>query len=162
MAESLANTSRIEEVADDAKSDASSELRLSYLDDVPLKTRFPNLKQPTPAPARPANENTPLTITLPASSHRPLRSITDILRELKTQPNETAAAPSTRFAGGEVAYTSSAIQAEADAFASALADSNLPSHPSPTPRPSALSNVDSLHDVAPAAPSSQPPPAQHD
>ena len=153
MAESLANTTRIEAVADDAKSDTSSELHLSYLDDVPLKTRFPNLKQPTPAPARPSKiENKPLTITLPASSHKPLRSVTDILRELKAQPNEAPATPPTRFAGGEVAYTSSAIQAEVKAFASALADSNLPSQPSPTPLP----------DAAPMAPSSQPPPAQHD
>ena len=36
--------------------------------------------------------------------------------------------PPARFGGGEVAYTSSAIQAEANAFASALADSNLLSH----------------------------------
>ena len=153
MVESLANTTRIEEAASDAKSDTSSELHLSYLDDVPLKTRFPNLKQPAPALARPPKaENKPLTITLPASSHRPLRSVTDILRELKAQPSETSATPLTRFAGGEVAYTSSAIQAEAKAFASALADSNLPSQPSPTPLP----------DAAPTAPSSQPPPAQHD
>ncbi|KAF8691042.1 hypothetical protein AX14_002829 [Amanita brunnescens Koide BX004] len=163
MAEPLASTSHIVEVANDAKSDTSSELHLSYLDDVPLKTRFPNLKQPTPAPARPSKiENKPLTITLPASSHKPLRSVTDILRELKTQPSEAFAAPPTRFAGGEVVYTPSAIQAETNAFASALADSNLPSQPSPTPRLSVLSNTDPLHDAAPTAPSLQSPPTKHD
>ena len=163
MVESLASTSRIEEVADDKKSDTSSDLRLSYLDDVPLKTRFPGLKQPPLAPARPSKiENKPLTITLPASSHKPLRSVTDILRELKTQSSETLTPLPARFAGGEVAYTPSAIQAEANAFASALADSNLPSQPSPTPRPSVLINTDPLPDAAPVAPSPQPPPAQHD
>ena len=58
MAKSLTKTTRIEEVvqdttkiaketADDADkaSDTSSDLRLSYLDDVPLKTRFPDLKR---------------------------------------------------------------------------------------------------------------------
>ena len=31
----------------DGDSDASSELRLSYVDDIPLKQRFPSLKPPT-------------------------------------------------------------------------------------------------------------------
>ncbi|KAF8683016.1 hypothetical protein AX14_004388 [Amanita brunnescens Koide BX004] len=155
MAQPLASTTHIETVADDAKSDTSSELHLSYLDDVPLKTRFPNLKQPTPAPALPSKTVIkPLTITLPASSHKPLRSVSDILKELEPQPGEAPAAPSTRFAGGDVAYTPSAIQAEAKAFASALADSNLPSQPSPTATP--------MPNAAPMAPSLQPPPAQHD
>ncbi|KAF8697070.1 hypothetical protein AX14_001476 [Amanita brunnescens Koide BX004] len=165
MVESLASTSRIETVADDTKSDTSSELRLSYLDDVPLKTRFPNLKQPASAPARPPKtDSKPLTITLPASSHRPLRSVTDILRELKTQPGATPATPLARFSGGDVMYTPSAIQAEVDAFASALADSNLPSQPSPTPRPSTptVTGTALLPDAVPTAPTSQSLPAQHD
>ncbi|KAF8649640.1 hypothetical protein AX14_008661 [Amanita brunnescens Koide BX004] len=165
MAKNLAKTTRIEEVvqdttniakntADDADkaSDTSSDLRLSYLDDVPLKTRFPDLKPPTSTSTiRPSIK--PLTITLPASStHKPLRSVTDILRELNASkaPTDTVPPPSTippaRFGGGEVAYTSSAIQAEARAFASALADSNLPSQPSPTDP----SSINPLPDTTPA------------
>ena len=150
MADRLAETTRIEVVTnnedEDKDSDTSSDLRLSYLDDVPLKTRFPNLRSSAPASKsdnqtllKTADSNKPLTITLPApSTHKPLRSVTDILRELKNpeRPISNAlAAPSARFAGGEVAYTPSAIQAEADAFASALLTSNLPSQPSPTPKP---------------------------
>ena len=52
MARPLAPTTRIDEVADpkgldNDGSDASSELRLSYFDDIPLKQRFPSLKPPT-------------------------------------------------------------------------------------------------------------------
>ena len=158
MVERLAETTRIEALVDkkdeDKDSDTSSDLRLSYLDDVPLKTRFPNLRGST-STSKP--ENKPplkqdiksLTITLPAPSmHKPLRSVTDILRELKDpKPSSTDAPtiPATRFAGGEVAYTSSAIRAEADAFASALLTSNLPSQPSPTPK-----SVPELPSLAPA------------
>ena len=171
MVERLAETTRIETVADkkdeDEDSDTSSDLRLSYLDDVPLKTRFPNPRgststsKPEDKPALKQNDK-PLTITLPApSTHKPLRSVTDILRELKNPKSSTSVdptVPTARFAGGEVAYTSSAIQAEADAFASALVTSNLPSQPSPTPE----SAPELLHNAAPAAPPPQPSPAQHD
>ena len=107
MAKSLANTTRIEEVRDDGnddagktgeQSDASSDLHLSYLDDVPLKTRFPDLKPPLPTSAtnpKPSYRNKPLTITLPAlGSNKPLRSVTDVLRELKTPIKEK---PEARF-----------------------------------------------------------------
>ncbi|KAF8705646.1 hypothetical protein AX14_013864 [Amanita brunnescens Koide BX004] len=138
MAKTLASTTRIDEVPNDkdAASDASSDLRLSYLDDIPLKQRFPELKllAPTPAPApAPSTQKKPLTITLPAtnqSSSKPLHSVTDILWELK-KPTD---APSARFGGGEVAYSASALQSEATAFASALDAANLPSQPSPIPR----------------------------
>ncbi|KAF8675295.1 hypothetical protein AX14_005151 [Amanita brunnescens Koide BX004] len=59
MAEALASTTRIDAVEetndnddndDDKKSDTSSDLRLSYLDDVPLKTRFPG-PMPDKAPS---------------------------------------------------------------------------------------------------------------
>ena len=134
MAQSLASTTRIDEVKDDDdKSDASSELQLSYVDDLPLKQRFPTLKppatKPSAAPALKDTEKKPLTITLPAPGQRgskPLRSVTDILRELKSTE-----LTGPRFAGGEVAYSSSALQAEANAFGAALADSNLPSQRSP-------------------------------
>ncbi|KAF8698238.1 hypothetical protein AX14_001175 [Amanita brunnescens Koide BX004] len=87
MAQALANTTRIDEVKDnDDKSDASSELRLSYLDDLPLKQRFPALKPPAikpPAVPTPlVTETKPLTIVLPAPGERkpkPLHSVTDIL-----------------------------------------------------------------------------------
>ena len=78
MAESLASTTRIDEVKgdddNDKQSDASSDLRLSYLDDVPLKHCFPSLKPPAaksaalaPSPP-PEGKQKPLTITLPAST----------------------------------------------------------------------------------------------
>lgn len=156
MVKALADTTRIDEVTgddddnEDKQSHASSDLRLSYLDDVPLKTRFPSLKPPASSsttkvpPAKPLPADKPLTIVLPASgAHKPLRSVTDILRELRTPAKEN---PPARFGGGAVAYTSSAIQAEADAFATALTESNLPSQPSPPP---------SLT----AAPTGVPPPA---
>ena len=154
MAKNLAKTTRIEEVAkdvvitnttDDADkaSDTSSDLRLSYLDDIPLKTRFPDLKPPASTSATKPN-NKSLTITLPApSAYKPLKSVTDILRELKAPKAPTSSAssrltlppkpevPAARFAGGEVAYTPSAAQAEAIAFASALNNANVSSQPSP-------------------------------
>ncbi|KAF8658891.1 hypothetical protein AX14_007693, partial [Amanita brunnescens Koide BX004] len=99
MTRVLTDTTHIEEVVegndDGNDSDASSDLRLSYLDDVPLKQRFPELKLPTTRPVvGPAPTSAPplpipkkpLTITLPApkaSKHQPLCSVTDILRELK-------------------------------------------------------------------------------
>ncbi|KAF8701491.1 hypothetical protein AX14_000398 [Amanita brunnescens Koide BX004] len=161
MTHALAPTTRIDTVVDgdDNDSNASSELRLSYVDDVPLKQRFPSLKPPAiKAPvAEPSTRNTttsahkPLTITLPATSHKPLRSVTDILRGLKdplpvadnnvTSKNDlplgqNAQAPTTiRFDGGSVAYSSSALASEAAAFAAAIADSNLPSQPSPPSAP---------------------------
>ena len=114
-AQTLASTTRIDEVKDNSDpdgnlSDASSDLRLSYLDDVPLKQRFPQAKPPTKTTAmapvlKPIPEK-PLTITLPTpSSRQPTRSVTDILREL--------------------------LQSEAAAFADALAESNITSQPSP-------------------------------
>ena len=114
MAEAIASTSRIEEIPDnsldDKKSDTSSDLYLSYLDDVPLKTRFPGLKllapaQPDKEPPKseaavksPLTESAPkpLTITLPATSHKPLRSVTNILCELRTS-TKNAPAPSFFF-----------------------------------------------------------------
>ncbi|KAF8697727.1 hypothetical protein AX14_001267 [Amanita brunnescens Koide BX004] len=167
MAKGLASTTRIEEVRDNDNADAdktgehsdtSSDLHLSYLDDVPLKTRFPDLKPPVSASAttpKPPLREKPLTITLPAlGSNKPLRSVTDVLRELKTPSQEGHQA---RFGGGEVSYTPSAIQAEAAAFATALADSNVasqPSPPGPTPK--------TLPDLTPAVPPSQPSTNQHD
>ncbi|KAF8697271.1 hypothetical protein AX14_001390 [Amanita brunnescens Koide BX004] len=140
MTRALADTTRIEEITKnddgeaDEKSSTSSDLQLSYLDDVPLKTRFPDLKPPGPVPTNkvlPMLSDKPLTITLPASgTHKPLKSVTDILRESKAPLRE---APSARFGGGEVAYTPSAIQAEAVAFAAVLDKVNLPSQPSPPP-----------------------------
>ena len=158
----LATTTRVEAIdeqvqpendGNDGDSDASSELRLSYVDDIPLKQRFPSLKPPTtsvPVPnprpdkkAASASGPKPLTITLPATSHKPTRSVTDILRELK-KPTTSAAAIGTeialpaaetpavtRFAGGTVAYSASALASEAAAFAAAIVDSNIPSQPSP-------------------------------
>ena len=176
MTRALGGAARIDEVKDDdVKEDAkeddglsntSSDLRLSYLDDVPLKTRFPTLKPPAPVPAdiAPSKPTTavsapspsapkPLTIILPAlSAHKPLRSVTDILRELKDPQTPGLLVPVTRFGGAEVAYSASALQGEAVAFASALADSGLPSQPSPP----------SLRDHKPSAPPSQSPTNQHD
>ena len=194
MASALASTTHIDEVHDgndhkttnnnkdddnngDKDSDTSSDLRLSYLDDVPLKTRFPG-PQPTkttPA-AAPKPGAKPLTITLPApSTYKPLRSVTDILRELKAPPKDASpslpAAPVpahealiTRFAGGEVAYTSSAIQAEAAAFASALDNANIPSQPSPPSQTDAplLPGNDNAHDATPVVPSPHSQPTKHD
>ncbi|KAF8710169.1 hypothetical protein AX14_013335 [Amanita brunnescens Koide BX004] len=156
MAKALASTTRIDEVPDDKDggSDASSDLRLSYLDDIPLKQRFPELKPPAPAPASaPSEQNKPLTITLPAinqTSSKSSRSVTDILRELK----KPADAPPTRFGGGEVAYSASALQSEATAFVVALDAANLPSQPSPTPRSHELptpADGAPVNDLAPAA-----------
>ena len=55
MAAALASTTRIDEVTEnktkdevDADSDTSSDLRLSYLDDIPLKQRFPGGLYPPP------------------------------------------------------------------------------------------------------------------
>ena len=154
MATALASTTRIDAIHDDddkematdknndngdKNSDTSSDLRLSYLDDVPLKTRFPG-PQPAKAPLKPTGK--PLTITLPApSTYKPLKSVTDILRELKAPPKDASLSlpaapapavkvPTARFAGGEVAYTPSAAQAEAITFASALDNANVPSQPS--------------------------------
>lgn len=175
MAKALASTTRIKEVVadsdsgEDKKSDTSSDLRLSYLDDVPLKTRFPDLKPPVPLSGKdlPKPGDKPLTIILPASNvHKPLKSVTDILRELRTPAREVPPAlrfdgdevafvpprpvesetTSARFGGAEVVYSASALQSEATAFASTLADSGLPSQPSPT-----------AHDDEPLAPTSQLP-----
>ena len=131
--------------------DTSSELRLSYVDDIPLKKRFPFSKPPTISTSAtelsskeaPTHTQKPLTITLPATSHKPMRSVTDILRELKkpasisddkTTPLITATeskAAATRFGGAQVEYSASALQHEATAFADALATSAIPSQPSP-------------------------------
>ena len=190
----LAPTTRIDafnEQKDEADkdSDTSSELHLSYVDDLPLRQRFPSLKPPLPTstlsttaaplPQKPsAGIVKPLTITLPASGHKPLRSVTDILRELKNPaPKETAPAstPSipaveaptgARFAGGSVAYSSSALASEAAAFAAAIADSNLPSQPSPPTNvtvPPAISSS-TTEPLAPLAPitSPHPPTNPHD
>ena len=191
MATALASTTRIDTVHDDddkdvasdkigdnrdKNSNTSSDLRLSYLDDVPLKTRFPG---PQPAKALPKPDGRPLTITLPTtSSHKPLRSVTDILRELKA-PSKNASLslpeapvpvpkePVARFAGGEVAYTPSAAQAEAIAFASALDNANVPSQPSPLsqtnalPLPGDIANSKISHDHDASA-TSHPPTNQND
>ncbi|KAF8688257.1 hypothetical protein AX14_003489 [Amanita brunnescens Koide BX004] len=159
MADALASTTRIDAVEetdgkdnnnDDKKSDTSSDLRLSYLDDVPLKTRFPHPRTDKGAQPPPPK---PLTIILPAlNAHKPLRSVTDILRELKDPQTPGLPAPIVRIGGAEVAYSASALQGEAVAFASALADSGLPSQPSP---PSSR-----VHE--PSALPSQPSTNQHD
>ena len=171
MVDALAPTTRIDDPPDDnnnadnadKESNASSELRLSYLDDIPLKTRFPGLRPPTstagvnpPPPPLPAKPSTkPLTITLPASgAFQPSRSVTDILRELKKTPTKEPLPA--RFGGGEVAYTASAAQSEAVAFADALANANLPSQPSPPPQPGATDD-DGTQDDKPSAPSLQNP-----
>ncbi|KAF8648129.1 hypothetical protein AX14_008819 [Amanita brunnescens Koide BX004] len=89
-------------------------------------------------------------MTLPASNtYKPLRSVTDILRELKALQKDappslpTAPAPlrkelSARFGSGEVTYTPSVAQAKAVAFASALDNANVPSQPSPPSQTAAL------------------------
>ncbi|KAF8694319.1 hypothetical protein AX14_002087 [Amanita brunnescens Koide BX004] len=167
MAAELVGTARIDTVDDndENQSNASSDLRLSYLDDIPLKQRFPSSKPPAAKPAAPlppsppAAPKKPLTITLPASGGGPaLRSVTDILRELKA-PTKSETVPVTkpidvsgaRFGGGEVLYSASALQAEADAFASALDAAGLASQPSLPP---------SL-DPKPDAPSSHSPTNTH-
>ena len=147
------------------------QLRLSYLDDVPLKQRFPTSKPPATKPATasasgpsllPPILKKPLTITLPASNthkQQPLRSVTDILRELKT-PREEDAPPTTpaapvvhtaRIGGADVAYSASTVAGEASAFAAALEHSNLPSQPSPAHFDSALPTAPSNADSAPVA-----------
>ena len=152
MAQTLAPTTCIEEVAllnkgdnDGNDSDSSSELRLSYVNDIPLRQRFPQKKPPT-SKQQPLVK--PLTITLPAPSNRvPLRSVTDILWELKNpsalkdsatdHPKTPIASPPpepVRFGGAEIAYTASALQNEASEFAKALASTNIPSQPSPPQR----------------------------
>ena len=144
MVQALADTTHIDEAIvdkdDDNNSNASSDLRLSYLDDIPLKQRFPSHKPPAPvktntAPALPPNPPKPLTITLPAAGgSKPLRSVTDILRELKNPSIIDSEAPGqARFGGAEVTYSASALQTEASEFAAALATSNVPSQPSPPP-----------------------------
>ena len=166
MAQALASTTRIEEVVVDNDSvhdsDSSSELWLSYVDNVPLSKRFPASKppprsrKPPPSPPPPTTKK-PLMITFPAlGSSQPLCSVTDILHELKApakttlpdaKPKTSAPdTPFTRFGGGEVAYSASALQGEADAFATALATSGLPSQPSPT--------ADSAPAVPPQSPTS--------
>ena len=172
MAKPLAPTTRIDDVDEQKNSgndsDTSSELRLSYVDDVPLSKRFPLSKPPVagasatgpPSKKAPAHAQKPLTITLPATGHKPLRSVTDILRELNkpaSTSHETSSVPkdplapateqtatgavSARFGGGDVAYSSSALAHEAAAFTDALAVSNIASQPSPpreeTPAPAA-------------------------
>ncbi|KAF8685338.1 hypothetical protein AX14_004037 [Amanita brunnescens Koide BX004] len=182
MAVALASTTRIDEVTEkkikgdgDTDSDASSDLRLSYLDDIPLKQRFPATKPPVAKPIAvppPSPKKKPLTITLPATGGgQPLRSVTDILRELKTpakaKTDSSQDVTSTRFGGAEVSYSSSALQGEAAAFAAALESANLPSQPSPprasgpdpisAPTPLASSNPPQLNtDSAPADPSHLP------
>ncbi|KAF8700884.1 hypothetical protein AX14_000636 [Amanita brunnescens Koide BX004] len=162
MAKPLAPTTRIDDVDEQKNSgndsDTSSELRLSYVDDVPLSKRFPLSKPPAagasatepPLKKAPTHAQKPLTITLPATGHKPLRSVTDILRELNkpasasqgtssgpkdpltpTTEQTTTGAVSARFGGGDVAYSSSALAHEAAAFAEALAFSNIASQPSP-------------------------------
>ncbi|KAF8701772.1 hypothetical protein AX14_000277 [Amanita brunnescens Koide BX004] len=166
MARPLAPTMRIDEANNEKKeddaddSDASSELRLSYVDDIPLKQRFPASRPPVIAkPATTSSSKTttaqvpkPLTITLPATGHRPVRSVTDILRELKnptaasaaeldtpgdtyTPPQNIEAHTGARFGGGEVEYSASALRSEATAFADALLAAGLPSQPSPPSAP---------------------------
>ena len=157
MASALAETTRIDEVPGDKEADnesnASSDLRLSYLDDLPLTKRFPGHKPPTGGVKQPNNAaviaptttttapplsegaSRKLTITLPASGgHKPLRSVTDILRELKGK-DTSSDVPAVRFDGGNVEYSASALQSEAAAFAAALDSADAPSHPSPTPAP---------------------------
>ncbi|KAF8694406.1 hypothetical protein AX14_002051 [Amanita brunnescens Koide BX004] len=165
MADALASTTRIDVVDDNSNntgSDASSELRLSYLDDLPLKQCFPALKPPT-APCADALAPKPLTIMLPApGGSKPLRSVTDILRELKIPNTSTTTPPDRpRFGGGDVVYTASALQNEASEFAAALATSNVLSQPSPqpdttpAPHPQSPLNVPAVS-LAPAAISQSP------
>ncbi|KAF8639481.1 hypothetical protein AX14_010052 [Amanita brunnescens Koide BX004] len=133
----MAHIDEVDNKNNDTGSDASSELCLSYLDDLPLKQRFPTLRPPTaPSAQTPVSApKKPLTITLPASgSTKQLRSVMDVLRELKNPDTTTVPPPDTlRFGGGKVAYSASALQAEASNFAAALATSNIASQPSPPP-----------------------------
>ena len=99
-----------------------------------------------------------------------MRSVTDVLRELKdpgTTPLEppaptTAPLPAVRIGGGTVSYTSSGLASEAAAFAAALADSNLPSQPSPPPSAPNLApapgpaRTDDAHTLAPLAAATSP------
>ena len=70
-----------------------------------------------------------------------VRLVTDILRELKTPRKEEApptaanapTAHTARIGGADVAYSASALAGEVSAFAAALAQSDLPSQPSPVP-----------------------------
>ena len=169
MAQALAPTTRIDEAPTDdggAASDTSSDLRLSYLDDIPLKQRFPSSKPPaasalTPRPPPPpGSPPKPLTITLPTTGHKALRSVTDVLRELK-KPMATDAADinstqdgagAVRIAGGEVAYTASALQAEAAAFVDALAEAKVSSQPSPPPATSLGALPDPARSASAATP----------
>ena len=193
MGRPLAPTTRIDDVpeekvdpdADD--SDASSELRLSYVDDIPLRQRFPLSKPPTTArptassstKAAAAQIPKPLTITLPATGQKPLRSVTDILRELKvpaTATADTTPVPSievpvlpqnneahtgARFGGGEVEYSASALKNEATAFAAALAAADLPSQPSPLSAPNLDKDASQPQPLA-AAHDSSPSTQTHD
>ena len=176
MVQALASTTRIDDAVDDKDdndSNASSDLRLSYLDDIPLKQRFPSHKPPASAPAS-AKTGTapaplpslqkPLTITLPATGgSKPLRSVTDILRELKNPPMVDSATPGqTRFGGAEVAYSASALQTEASEFAAALATSNIPSQPSPPTTAPPVSHIPHDSDAPATAAISQTPTNQHD
>ena len=174
----LASTTRIDNVDEqddnnDKDSNASSELRLSYVDDLPLRQRFPSLKPPPPVPSsvsaatpgpRPGGKTNPaqkpLTITLPATGYKPTRSVPDVPRELEIPALPDTAVPpanaekptAARFAGGTVAYSSSALASEAAAFAAAIAESNLPSQPSPATALASLpSNTVSQAPSAPAA-----------
>ena len=197
MTRALASTTRIDEVHDDDNpktpsdkkgddngdrdSDTSSDLRLSYLDDVPLKTRFPG-PQPTKtthaSSLAPKSNTKPksLTITLPApNTHKPLRSVTDILRGLKLPSKNTLSDPpaipapargalTAHFTGGEVTYTPSAAQAEATAFASTLDNANIPSQPSPPSQAIAppTPGNDNAQDATPEVPHSHSQPTKHD
>ena len=104
-----------------------------------VKCCFPATKPPIAKPTAvppPSPKKKPLTITLPATGGgQPLRSVTDILRELKTpakaKTDSSQDIAYTRFGGAEVTYSSSALQGEAAAFAAALESANLPSQPSP-------------------------------
>ena len=181
MAKPLAPTTRIDDIGErkdgDNNSDTSSELRLSYVDDIPLKKRFPLSKPPTASasatvpPSKETHAQKPLTITLPATSHKPMRSVTDILRELKkltpasheTDPisDDKATSPATaiaskpaaaRFGGAQVEYSASALQHETAAFADALATSAIPSQPSPPSHPSDIqSNPSGPADISHSA-----------
>lgn len=160
---------------------------------MPLKQRFPSLKPPAPSKSATASSSKmtvastpaykPLTITLPATGHKPLRSVTDILRELKnpassatTEPAMLSGVPDpaqaiepragARFGGGEVEYSASALKSEADAFAAALTAADLPSQPSPPAalEPLAPATLAPAHlpNVTPSVPSPQLPTNQHD
>ncbi|KAF8639594.1 hypothetical protein AX14_010039 [Amanita brunnescens Koide BX004] len=172
MAQALASTTRIDNVVDDKddnNSNASSDLRLSYLDDIPLKQRFPSHKTPAPVKTNTASAplpslQKPLTITLPATGgSKPLRSVTDILRELKNPTTTSSETPGqTRFGGAEVAYSASALETEASEFAAALATSNIPSQPSPPTTVPPIPHISHDSDASATAAISQTPANQHD